>query len=374
MSDGPGRQASGLRVDHISLVDFRSYPAAELDLAPGFNAVLGPNGRGKTNLLEAIAYVSRLDSFRGVPAEALVRSGAAAAVIRARIDHAGREILVEAEIPTRGRPRVLANRQRVARRADLLSDYQVSVFTPDDLALVKDGPAIRRDFLDDLLISMHPRNDAVRTEFERVLRQRNALLKQVGGRLGPEAALTLDVWDERLAACGQRLGELRVGAIERLAHVVTEAYRSLAGVDVEVSLSYESGWLDHGLAAALSAGRRDDVRRGLSLVGPHRDDLWLGVGGMFARHRASQGEQRSLAFALRLAAHRVVTETIGSAPTLLLDDVFSELDPSRSAALLRSLPPGQTVLTSAIGLPAGAEPERVFEFVGDDAVPRRADR
>ena len=374
MSGGPGRDASGLRVDHLSLVDFRSYTSAELDLAPGFNAVVGPNGRGKTNLLEAIAYASRLDSFRGVPADALVRSGTTAAVIRARIDHGGREVLIEAEIPTRGRPRVFANRQRVARRADLLADFQVTVFTPDDLALVKDGPAIRRGFLDDLLISMHPRNDAVRSEFERVLRQRNALLKQIGGRLGGETALTLDVWDERLAESGQRLGELRVAAIARLAPIVTDAYRRLAGVDVEVTLAYDSPWMDAGLGPALAAGRRDDVRRGLSSTGPHRDELWLGIGGMFARQRASQGEQRSLAFALRIAAHRVVTETLGVAPVLLLDDVFSELDPDRSVALLRSLPVGQTVLTSAIGLPPGAEPDRVFEFSRDDTVPRPVDR
>jgi DNA replication and repair protein RecF len=290
--------------------------------------------------------------------------------VRAELSAAGRELLVEAEIPAAGRPRIQLNHQRVSRRADLLAAFQVSVFTPDDLVLVKGGPAVRREFLDDLLIATHPRNDAAVADVERILRQRNALLKQMSGRTTPETVATLDVWDERLAAAGERLGELRSQLVDRLAPYVARAYDDLAGAPAATSLRYEASWRNGGLREALATGRRDDVRRGLSLVGPHRDELAVEIGGLEARHQASQGEQRSLAFALRLAAHRLVIDEVGVVPVLLLDDVFSELDPDRSSALLRSLPAGQIVLTSAVGLPAGATPDLVVDVDGGRVAPR----
>jgi DNA replication and repair protein RecF len=351
--------ALGARVERVELVDFRCYPAAELAPAPGLTAVIGSNGEGKTNLLEAIAYLSRQQSFRGAAPEAMVRAGAERAVLRGEVTTDGRALLIEAELGSKGRPRVLLNRQKVNRRADLLDAFQVSAFSPDDLELVKGGPGIRRSFLDELVVATHPRNDSVVTEVERVLRQRNALLKQVGGRLNAESGLTLDVWDERLATAGERLAELRSEVVVGLNPKTSDAYDQLAGRSSQPSLAYESSWVTTGLAAALVASRRDDLRRGLSTVGPHRDELAISLAGLPARQQASQGEQRSLAFSLRLAAHRIVTEQLGSAPTLLLDDVFSELDPSRSAALLQALPAGQTILTSAIGLPTGAEPDLV---------------
>jgi DNA replication and repair protein RecF len=355
---------TGARVERIHLADFRCYTEAELEPAAGLTAVIGSNGEGKTNLLEAIAYLSRQQSFRGAAPEAMVRAGADRAVIRGDVTNDGRTLLIEAELGSRGRPRVLLNRQKVSRRADLLDAFQVSAFSPDDLELVKGGPAIRRGFLDELVVACHPRNDAVVSEVERVLRQRNALLKQLGGRLNAETELTLDVWDERLAAAGERLAGLRVEVVARLGPKMAESYDQLAGRSSEPGLVYESEWAVTGLAAALAAARRDDVRRGVSTVGPHRDELLITLAGLPARHQASQGEQRSLSFALRLAAHRIVTEQLGSPPTLLLDDVFSELDPQRSSALLRALPVGQTILTSAVGLPAGAEPDLVVTISG----------
>ncbi len=359
--------ALGARVERISLVDFRSYRDTQLVPAPGLTAVLGGNGEGKTNLLEAIAYVSRQQSFRGAPPEAMVRAGADRAVIRAELNSAGRELLVEAELAGRGRPRILLNRQRVARRSDLLDAFQVSAFSPDDLELVKGGPALRRDFVDELVVACRPRNEAMVADVERILRQRNALLKQLGGRLGADAELTLGVWDERLATAGEALVALRRDVVDRLRPGVVEAYDQLAGRSSDPAIAYEATWAAEGLAAALAAARRDDVRRGVSTVGPHRDELVVRLGGLPARHQASQGEQRTLAFALRLAAHRLVTEVLGAPPTLLLDDVFSELDPGRSRALLEALPPGQTILTSAVGLPDGAEPELVVT-VRDGAI------
>ena len=328
-------------------------------------------------MLEAIAWLATLTSFRGAPTEAMIRQGAERAVVRAEGEREGRRILVEAELVAGGRNRVLVNRQPLRRARDLLGVLRVTVFAPDDLELVKGGPAERRRFLDEALVASHPRYDALRGEVDKVLKQRNALLKGAGGRLDESATFTLDVWDAKLVDAGGRLAEARRNLLERLAPVLTETYDAVANRPAEVTATYVAEWAEPGLAAALAAARRDDLRRGVSTVGPHRDDVELRIGGLPARTHASQGEQRSLALALRLAAHHVITEVTGSAPILLLDDVFSELDPDRSDALLANLPPGQTLLTSASGLPPKADPELVLE-VRDGAVtpasPRPASR
>jgi len=358
-----------VRLDKLWLTDFRSYESAELALAPGLTAVLGDNGQGKSNLLEAVAWLATLESFRGAPTEALVRVGAPQAVLRAEGDRNGRSTLVEAELVPSGRNRVLVGKQRLQRARDLLGVLRVSVFTPDDLELVKGGPGGRRRYLDDTLVALHPKYDAVRAEVERVLRQRGALLKQVHGRLDDTAALTLDVWDAKLAAAGEELTRLRVALGERLAPVLAEAYAVVAvGAEARarVSVDYQPSW-SGSLAAALARGRDDDLRRGANLLGPHRDELALSVGGLPARTHASQGEQRSLALALRLAAHAVVGATTGSPPVLLLDDVFSELDRQRSDALVAALPAGQALLTSASGLPPGTVPDKVLRVEASPA-------
>ncbi|MCU0311525.1 MAG: DNA replication/repair protein RecF [Acidimicrobiales bacterium] len=344
---------------NLWLTDFRSYPSAELELAPGLTALLGDNGEGKTNLLEAVGYLATLSSFRGAPNEALVRRGAAQAVVRAEGERDGRSLLIEAEITPTGRGRVQVNRQRLARTRDLLGALRVSVFAPDDLELVKGGPAERRRYLDETLVATEPRLDLLRADLERVLRQRNALLRQSGGRLTDEVELTLAVWDTKLAEVGEALADARASLVARLAPALATAYEQVAHRGEEVAATYVAPWRATGLAAALVGARRDELRRGVSLVGPHRDDLELTIAGLPARTHASQGEQRSLALALRLAAHHVVTEATGSPPVLLLDDVFSELDPVRSSALLAHLPPGQTLLSSAAGLPPGARPDVV---------------
>lgn len=353
-----------MRLDRVWLTDLRSYPSAEVELAPGLTALLGDNGQGKTNLLEAVAWLATLASFRGAPTEALIRSGADRAVIRAEGEREGRAILIEAELVANGRNRVLVNRQPLKKARDLLGVLRVSVFSPDDLEMVKGGPAERRRYLDDALVASHPRYDALRSEVDKVLKQRNALLKGVGGRLDEGAAFTLDVWDAKLAESGGALASARRNLLDRLAPVLSDTYDAVANRPAEVSATYQAEWAGVGLAEALVASRRDDVRRGVSTVGPHRDDVELRIGGMPARTHASQGEQRSLALALRLAAHRVITEVTGSSPILLLDDVFSELDPDRSDALLANLPAGQTLLTSASGLPPKADPERILRVAG----------
>jgi DNA replication and repair protein RecF len=367
------------------LTDFRSYVTATLEPSPtGLTVVEGANGEGKTNLLEAVGYLATLKSFRGAPAEALVRTGAEQAVVRAATCTDGRDQLIEAVINPHGRDRVQLNRQPLRRTRDLLGALVATVFTPDDLALVKGGPAGRRDFLDDLLVALHPRHDATQSEVDRVLKQRNALLRSAlagpGGGRGrghpPEDVLaTLEVWDAKLAEAGEALVAARMGLTAALSPVTVGGYGRLA-VEAAVrgratvSLTYAPSWEvpagstgqpgTLGLADALAKARDEDLRRGVTTVGPHRDELLLGVGGEPARTHASQGEQRSLALALRLAGHQVVTGRLGSPPVLLLDDVFSELDPVRAAALLEGLPEGQAILTTASGLPPGAEPEVVL--------------
>ncbi len=353
-----------MRLDRVWLTDVRSHASAEISLAPGLTALLGDNGQGKTNVLEAIAWLATLSSFRGAPSEALIRQGADRAVIRAEGEREGRALLIEAEVVASGRNRVLVNRQPLKRARDLLGVLRVTVFAPDDLELVKGGPAERRRYLDDALVASHPRYDALRSEVDKVLKQRNALLKSAGGRLDESAAFTLDVWDAKLVESGGALASARQNLLDRLVPELSRMYDAVAHGPAEVTATYVAEWAGRGLAEALAAARRDDVRRGGSTVGPHRDDVEVRIAGLPARTHASQGEQRSLALALRLAAHRVITEVIGSAPVLLLDDVFSELDPDRSDALLAHLPPGQTVLTSASGLPPQAAPDLVLRISG----------
>ncbi len=350
-----------MRLRRLWLTDFRNYTSAEVDLAPaGLTVVLGGNGQGKTNLIEAIAYLATLDSFRGAPPDALVRTGCATAVVRAEGDRSGRALLIEAEIAASGRSRTLVNSQPLRRAADLLGALRVSVFSPDDLELVKGGPAARRRYLDDALVGLHPRNAAVRSDLEKVLRQRNALLKQCKGRLDASAESTLDVWDAKLAATGAALAEARAALVAALEAPLSKAYGQLAGAPADVGITYERSWPGR-LDDALAAARTDDVRRGLSTVGPHRDELRLSISALPARTHASQGEQRSMALALRLAAHRAVTDVVGEPPVLLLDDVFSELDADRSAALLAHLPDGQVLLTTTTTIPAGAFPDLTIQ-------------
>lgn len=358
-------------VERLELVDFRNYAEANFLLSPGVTAVVGRNAQGKTNLAEALAFLATLDSFRQSPTVALVREGSDAAFIRATIRHDdGRDLLVEVHIPRQGRTSVLVNKQKLARTRDLLGVLRVTVFSPDDLELVKGAPAERRRFLDELLVSLAPKNDALRLELERVLRQRNTLLRQANGRLTDEIAFTLDVWDEKFDSFGNELGQERATAVAQLLPEVQAAYQQLAGESIAVDIRYEPSWRRTGLGTALAAARADDVRRGVSTVGPHRDDIELSIGSLPARTHASQGEMRCLALSMRLAAHRLVAERTSMTPLLILDDVLSELDPNRCAALLGALPPGQVVLTTASHLPESARPDSTLSIEGgraDDA-------
>ena len=344
----------------LAVTDFRNLTSTVIELDPdGTTVITGLNGAGKTSLLEATVYLATLQSFRGSPKEAMVRRGQDRAILRAETQVEGRSLTIEAEVSAAGRSRTQVNRQVVRRRGDLHEALRVTVFSPEDIGVVRAGPADRRRFLDETLAVVDPKAARSSEEVEKVLRQRSALLRNVGRTLNAEAATTLDVWDARLDEAGTRLVEAREQLVVDLAPLVAEHYSRLAGAQTDVGLVYVRSW-NGPLLQALGEARTKDIQRGVSTIGPHRDELELTLAGLPARTHASQGEQRSLALALQLAAHEMATGRLGSAPVLLLDDVFSELDPQRARALLAGLPPGQAMLTTAQPAPDEVVAAKVY--------------
>ena len=339
------------------ITDFRNYVAAELQPArQGVTLLQGENGAGKTNLLEAVAYFATLRSFRGAPAGLLVRSGQQQAVLRARADRAGRSLLVEAELNLVGRDRFRLNRQPLRRNDDVLGSVLATIFSPDDIEVIKGGPQLRRDYLDDLLVSLRPKHHAARAELERVLRQRNALLRSANGMLRPNVEAVLAVWDAKLASVGEAVAQEREALVSNLRPEVDRSYSRLstgeAGPTGVVDLVYERSWAGP-LLDALYASRAEDVRRAVTSVGPQRDDLVISVHAPGRPYAGLSRRAEERCPGPAPGGHALVTERQGTSPVLLLDDVFSELDPGRSAALASCLPEGQTLLTAAGPVPEG---------------------
>ncbi len=350
-----------MAIQTLELFDFRIYAHAAVEFDHGLTVIVGENGQGKTSLLEAISWIAGRGSFRGVTDDSLIRIGADAAIMRADLTAPdGRRQLIEVELPRANRNRVQLNRQALRRKSDLIGVVPVTVFSPDDLELVKGGPAGRRRWLDDGAASLQPGHDALCSELEKILKQRNALLRSSGGRLDSDGAFTLDVWDAKLVTTGEALRNARERLLSDLAPRLSAAYDAVAGRRAEVSAAYLPSW-EGDLAAALEQARTDDLRRGLSTIGPHRDEITLHIGDAPARTHASQGEQRSLVLAMRLAVDALVRQNGAAEPLLLLDDVFSELDARRAEALLGALPEGQRLLTTAAGIPPTATPDRVLK-------------
>jgi DNA replication and repair protein RecF len=349
-----------MHVRHLSVTDFRSYAGAELALEPGITALVGPNGQGKTNLVEALGYLATLGSHRVATDAPLVRSGAERAVVRGAVVRDGRETKVEVEI-TPGR----ANRARlggapVPRPREILGTLRTVLFAPEDLAIVKGDPSERRRFLDDLLVARSPRYAAVRADYDRVLKQRNALLKTAGAarRAGGSALRTLDVWDAHLATAGAALLAGRLELTEALRPLVDKSYAAVSRGGATAGLSYTSALPDDSLAsgdrdvlaaalaAAVAAQRDAELDRGVTLVGPHRDELTLTLGDLPAKGYASHGESWSIALSLRLAAYDLLRAD-GGEPVLVLDDVFAELDDGRRRQLAELVAPAEQVLVTA---------------------------
>ncbi|MBK8470668.1 MAG: DNA replication/repair protein RecF [Actinomycetales bacterium] len=384
-----------MHVRHLSLVDFRSYAVAELPLAPGVTTIMGLNGQGKTNLVEALGYVATLGSHRVATDQPLVRFGASQAVIRAVVVRHDRETLIELEITPGKANRAKIARSTVSRTRDVLGTLRTVLFAPEDLALVKGDPAGRRAFLDDLLVARQPRWAGVRQDYDRILKQRNALLKQSAAALrgagggaggGPRgrssgqrhqaepdssqasALHTLDVWNTHLADVGSQLLYARLRLLRDLTPLLAAAYEEVSASQATTTATYRAS-LSEPLSAAIAAGavpeveqvraglldafeehRRAEVERGVSLVGPHRDDVQLALGPLPAKGYASHGEAWSLALGLKLAAYQLLRRDLGDDPVLVLDDVFAELDTERRERLAALVSDCEQVLvTAAVG-------------------------
>jgi DNA replication and repair protein RecF len=358
-----------VHVSHLSLADFRSWSTLELPLEPGSTALIGANGQGKTNLVEALGYVATLGSHRVAADAPLVRAGCERAVVRAAVERDGRSTLVELEINPGKANRARLNRGPLPRAREVLGVLRTVLFAPEDLSLVRGDPGERRRFLDDLLVSSAPRYAGVRADYDRVLKQRNALLKSafLARRSGGGDMRTLDVWDSHLARVGADLLAARLALVEALRPRVATAYRAVAvggaGTRGETTLDYRSSLgealpTDNGvptrdrelLAAALLSElarvRPSEVERGVSLVGPHRDELLLGLSGLPVKGYASHGESWSFALALRLASYELLRAD-GGEPVLVLDDVFAELDEGRRDRLAELVEGAEQVLVTA---------------------------
>jgi len=375
---------------HLTVTDFRSYPSAELPLTTGVTTLIGLNGQGKTNLVEAAGYLATLGSHRVAGDAPLIRAGAQQAVIRAVVIRNGRETLIELEINTgraNGRNRARLNHSPASRPREVLGTLRTVLFAPEDLGLVKGDPAERRRFLDELLVARQPRWAGVRSDYDKVLKQRNALLKSAapvlrrGARRSStslstasvdkdvdetdNALHTLDTWNSHLARVGSQLLYARLRLMRDLSPYLTRAYDQVSAAHSDARIAYRSSLreemaesiaagvvpemdqLHDELLASMQAVRVNEIERGVSLVGPHRDDVVLTLGHLPAKGYASHGESWSFALGLRLAAYQLLRHDLGDDPVLILDDVFAELDSGRRERLATLIADCEQVLITA---------------------------
>lgn len=354
-------------VDHLTLADYRSYATADVPLGPGVTLFFGANGQGKTNLVEAIEYLSTMTSHRVSSEVPLVRAGAERAVVRARV-RAGRDddraIQLEIEITPGKSNRAKLNRSPLPRAREIIGALRTVLFSPEDLAIIKGDPGTRRHFIDALVLNRWPRMAGVKSDYDRVLKQRNTLLKSLAGksRRGVDdeyAADTLDVWDAQLASIGAELLQARLDTLAQLMPHASGAYAEIAPTNNEATAQYKTSLelpaaptraeLTDLLLAALTDRRREEIQRGVSLVGPHRDDINFHLGELPAKGYASHGESWSYALALKLGSYHLLRAD-GIEPVLVLDDVFAELDTTRRERLAASVAGAEQVLvTAAVG-------------------------
>ena len=378
-------------VRHLGLRDFRSWAHADLELEPGRTVFVGPNGFGKTNLIEALWYSSTLGSHRAGTDLPLIRVGTTRAVISTIVVNEGRECAIDLEIAAGRANKARLNRSPVRSMREVVGVLRAVLFAPEDLALVRGDPTDRRDYLDDLATLRRPTVAAVRADYDRVLRQRTALLKSLPGagrRVDQSALDTLEVWDSRLVDHGAELMAARIDLVNQLAPEVQKSYQLLAPGSRSAWISYRASTdglpvaetdqesLAAALSAALSARRDAELERGVCLVGPHRDDLELRIGDQPAKGFASHGESWTFAVALRLAAYELLRAD-GGEPVLLLDDIFAELDTNRRRALAGVAEAAEQVLVTAAvteDIPAGWDAKWVHIDLRDSATPDDGER
>jgi DNA replication and repair protein RecF len=348
-----------MHVTALELTDFRSYEHLQVELDPGVNVLLGRNGQGKTNIAEALGFLATLGSHRVASDQPLVRHGAAQAVVRAAVERDERRLLLEVEIVPGKSNRARINKSPLPRARELLGVLRTVVFAPEDLALVRGDPDGRRSFLDQLMVLRTPRLAGVKADYEKVLKQRNALLKSVGGTRGQFDESTLSVWNDHLVELGSELLEGRLNLVRELREPVQNAYADVAPSSGDAQLDYRASWvagppldvvdrvdIAAALRAALGDVQRDEQQRGITLVGPHRDDLVLLLGDHVAKGFASHGESWSMVLALRLASFALLRSE-GDDPVLILDDVFAELDTMRRDRLAAMVVGAEQVLVTA---------------------------
>lgn len=377
-----------MHVRRVALTDFRSWPRLELELEPGRTVFVGPNGFGKTNLIEALWYSSTLGSHRAATDAPLIRVGAQRAVVSTIVVNDGRELAVDLEITPGRANKARLNRSPVRSAREVLGALRAVLFAPEDLALVRGDPAERRRYLDELATTRRPRVAAIRADYDKVLRQRTALLKTAAAaRFGGDRSVfdTLDVWDGHLAEKGAQLIAARVELVDQLAPEVAKAYQHLAPTSRAAAIRYRSGVevVEHEAAAgtgkvelfeaalldALARRRDAELERGVCLVGPHRDDVELRLGDQVAKGFASHGESWSMALSLRLAAYELLRSDGGGDPVLLLDDVFAELDNARRQALaVVAASAEQVLVTAAVAddIPGDWDARRIRVTMADD--------
>ncbi|MFD1720494.1 DNA replication/repair protein RecF [Amnibacterium endophyticum] len=341
-----------MRIARLSLTDWRNYAGADVAFEPGPNVLAGRNGQGKTNLVEAIGYLTNLTSHRVSGDAALIRADADSAVVRATVVAADREVLAEVQVNRSSPNRAQVNRSAVRPR-EITRNVSSVLFAPEDLAIVRGEPSARRRFVDELLVQRTPRLAGVVTDYERALRQRNGLLRHARGGVDPGS---LDAWDERLVTTGSELLDARAALLADLQPLVAEQYAVVAGDDQLVALAAQrsidaestEGTTAERFAAALETVRRRELERGITLVGPHRDDVVMTVNGLPARSHASHGESWSLALSLRLGAVELLRHDLPTGdPIVILDDVFAELDARRRVRLAERVARYEQVLITA---------------------------
>jgi DNA replication and repair protein RecF len=338
-----------VRVSRLTLTDFRNYRSADVEFAPGANLLVGRNGQGKTNMVESLVWIATGSSHRVPTDVALIRAGEARAVVRATVTNDERSFQLDVELNLRGANRAQANGQSVRIR-DLPRYLQAVLFSPEDLQLVRADPGGRRRFLDELAVMRAPRLAGVHSDLDRVLKQRNSLLKSArAARMRPDDMTTLEVWDGRLIELGLEVMRNRRALVAELTPHVDAAYRLVAGDEhrARIDLVTNVPETAEEFSALLAARRRDELDRGVSLVGPHRDDLELHLNDLLARHYASHGESWSFALALRLASAELLRDGSGGDPVMILDDVFAELDAGRRQRLAEAAGSFEQVLITA---------------------------